>query len=84
MRVKFAGLVIAASLIGVAPSHATIVPVTYTGTVSSVVDGADIFGSPADGQSFTLKFTFNTDLGPISKTSARSLTTSRAAATRAM
>lgn len=64
MRVNLAGLVIALSFAGMTPSQATIVPVTYTGTVSFVSDVLDIFGSPADGQSFTLKYVFDTSLGP--------------------
>src|SRR5664280_2154126 len=66
MRRPFSGVVALAALFGlVTPSAATIVDITYTGTVTSFTDGLGLFKGTVikDGESFVASYVFNTSLG---------------------
>jgi hypothetical protein len=76
MRRPFSGVVALAALFGlVTPSAATIVDITYTGTVTSFTDGLGLFKGTVikDGESFVASYVFNTSLGYEHRSSTNNL-----------
>lgn len=54
------------SLLLLSPAQATIIDITYTGTVADATDATGVFGTRGvllNGASYSLKFTFNDSLG---------------------